>query len=390
MAASKETTRVPVTPVQLVLDHPDPVVIDLRSPSEFADDHLPGAVNVPLFDDLERAVVGTLYAQDSPEQAFKHGVGVVETKVCELVEEVARTAGFSVDASDVLSNVRELTSGGLAGMEARLETTPVEGLTERPIVLHCWRGGLRSRSVIALLRRLTSMDVLGLEGGYKAYRAWVREGLERFEAPPTFVLRGLTGVGKTLVLREIERQRPGSTLDLEGAAGHRSSLLGMVGLEPVSQKTFDTRLADRIERGFTGAMIVEGESRKVGDVVVPGAIWTAMQSATNVLLEASTAWRVEVLLEDYLAARDERPKLREQLELVAERMGGAGELVEWFDAGREPELVEKLLAEYYDPLYKHSETGKEYAARIESSDVARAAREILALVDSVTGESGRP
>jgi tRNA 2-selenouridine synthase len=370
-----------VLDVAAVLARPSARVVDLRSPSEFADDHLPGAVNVPLFDDAERSVVGLLYHQDSPERAFTEGLELVEGKVLDLVRDALPDA--ELPREQVLERTRELAAGGLTGMEARLVAEPLSDAPMAPVVLHCWRGGLRSRSVVALLRQLGATEVVGMQGGYKAYRAQVRTTLEEFAAPPTFVLRGLTGVGKTLVLREVERLRPGWVLDLERAAGHRSSLLGMVGLEPVSQKTFDSRLAARVRAGFDGAMVVEGESRKVGDVIIPAAVWGSLGSGTNLLLEADVPRRVEVLLEDYLADPSARPRLREQLLLVQERMGGpAVDLVGLFDGGREAELVERLLADYYDPLYRHSETGKAYAARIDASDPAKAAARVVELIES--------
>lgn len=372
-------TSIPVLDVAAVLARPAARVVDLRSPSEFADDHLPGAVNVPLFDDAERSLVGLLYQQDSPERAFTEGLELVERKVLDLVRAALPDAGLPEE--QVLARTRELAAGGLTGMEARLVAEPLTDAPAAPVVLHCWRGGLRSRSMVALLRQLGATEVVGMQGGYKAYRAHVRATLEAFEAPPTIVLRGLTGVGKTLVLREVERLRPGWVLDLERAAGHRSSLLGMVGLEPASQKTFDTRLAARVRAGFDGTMVVEGESRKVGDVIIPTAVWGPLAAGTNLLLEADVPRRVEVLLEDYLADPSARPRLREQLLLVQGRMdGSAGDLIELFDGGQEAELVELLLEGYYDPLYRYSETSKAYAATIDASDPAAAAGQVVEFV----------
>ena len=374
-------TRVPVLDVDAVLARPDARIVDLRSPGEFADDHLPGAVNVPLFDDAERAVVGLLYHQDSPERAFAEGLEVVERKIVDLVR--AALPDTELPEDQVLQRTRALAAGGLSGMEARLVAeTPVEA-PPGVVVLHCWRGGLRSRSVVALLRQLGATNVVGLEGGYKAYRAHVLRTLEGFAAPPTFVLRGLTGVGKTLVLREVAALRPGWVLDLEGAAGHRSSLLGMVGLEPASQKTFDSRLAARACAGFDGALVVEGESRKVGDVIIPAAMWRALKGGTNLLLEADVPRRVQVLMDDYLAVPAARPRLREQLAAVQARMDGPPvDLVGLLDAEREAELVEALLERYYDPLYRHSESGKAYAATVDTGDPAAAARAVVELVEA--------
>jgi tRNA 2-selenouridine synthase len=187
------------------------------------------------------------------------------------------------------------------------------------------------------------------------------------------------------VLREIEGLRPGLTLDLEGLAGHRSSILGMVGLEPCTQKVFDTRLAERLRGGFPGALIVEGESRKVGDSILPEAVWAALQTGTHLFLEAPIAHRIRVLIDDYLVREENRGQLRAQLPFIERRLGPKqwdGELVRLLDEGREEELVEILLERYYDPLYVNSEQGRACAARFDATDVGSAAREVLAWVDA--------
>lgn len=355
-------------------------VVDLRSPAEFAEDHVPGAVNAPLFDDVQRALVGTLYRQVSPEAAFDRGREIVRAKIKALVGDIARATGWQPAGGDVEERVVAMTSGGYERLSSDLMSMPAAPAAEDPVVLHCWRGGLRSRSVLALVRALGLEGATLLAGGYKGYRAWVNDEIARATFPRTIVLRGLTGVGKTLVLREIERLSPGSTLDLEALAGHRSSLLGMVGLEPCSQKMFESRLVERVARGFTGAMVVEGESRKVGDVILPPAVWNALSHGANVLLETRVERRVAVLCGDYLADERSRAELRERLPHVEQRMTRAADapsLVAMLDAGRVDALVRLLLEHYYDPLYAHGEKGRVHALRIDATDPARAAREIL-------------
>src|SRR5262249_9969854 len=150
-----------------------------------------------------------------------------------------------------------------------------------------------------------------------------------WEAPPSFVLRGLTGVGKTLVLRAIARLRPGWTLDLEALASHRSSILGMVGLRPASQKLFESRLAQRIAAGRGPVCVVEGESRKVGDLVLPEHVWRAIDGGTGLELVADDACRMRVLVDDYLASAESRAELALRLPFIEERLGARwkGELV---------------------------------------------------------------
>lgn len=377
---------VPVIDAATLLDGERRPVVDLRSPAEFAEDHVPGARNVPLFDDAERALVGLLYHRASPEAAFARGRRVVLDKIEALVRAIAEHVGADVGAVDLAAHARELTRGGLAALEDALGTRPGSAAGGEPI-LYCWRGGLRSRSVVALLRGI-GVGAAGLEGGYKAYRRHVRRSLEDWTPPPTVVLRGLTGVGKTLVLRELERIRPGWTLDLERLAGHRSSLLGMVGLEPCSQKAFESRIAERLRRGFPGPLVLEGESRRVGDAIVPGRVWDALRGGVDLSLVAGRERRVDVLIEDYLAHDSNRAQLRVQLAEVERRMRPPAPLVELLDRGRERELVELLLERYYDPLYRHGEKGKRYAATIDASEPGRAAGEIARWIEQNVGVGG--
>jgi tRNA 2-selenouridine synthase len=253
------------------------------------------------------------------------------------------------------------------------------------VIFHCWRGGLRSRSVTAFLRVLGLERAFLLEGGYKAYRAEVSLRIAQWRPPPVVLVCGLTGVGKTIVLRELERLRPGWTLDLEGLAGHRSSLLGMVGLAPRSQKAFESALVSRIGRGFSNPLVVEGESRKVGDVILPPVLWRAMTGGVAIELTAPVERRVEVLTADYLASEESREHLLRQLPLVEQRMdlpGDAPALVEMLQSGRVDELVRLLLSRYYDPLYRGSGRGRRYAISIDASDPSRAAAEIAAWIEN--------
>jgi tRNA 2-selenouridine synthase len=361
--------QVPMVSVGAVRARPPRLLVDLRSPGEFDEDHLPGAVNVPLFDDAERALIGTLYARQSPAEAFAEGARCTRAKIAALVGELARLAGWEPAGAGLEARVEALCAHGIEGLEHTL--APEAGaFTPETVVLYCWRGGLRSRSMVAFLRALGRTDVCGIEGGYRSYRADVRARIEGWRAPESFVLRGLTGVGKTLVLRELARLRPTWVLDLELLAGHRSSILGMVGLAPASQKLFESRLAARFEAGLGPVCVVEGESRKVGDIELPRSVWRAIDEGVPLELVAPTERRVTVLCDDYLASPESRAELARQLPFIEARLGPefAGQLVALLDAARERELVELLLARYYDPLYRHSETGRSYQARFETSD----------------------
>lgn len=376
---ARDPQPVPVASIEDVLCAPDRVVIDLRSPAEHEADHVPHSRNVPLFDDVERAVIGTLYRQSSPQAAFEEGRERTLERIETLAREIGEVAGWELPAASFVEIVERMCAEGIAGLEGRLVEDRTSSLPHAPVALYCWRGGLRSRSVTAFLRGLGLERAVCIEGGYKDYRRHVRERLEAWEAPPMFVLRGLTGVGKTLVLRELEIIRPGWTLDLEGLAGHRSSILGMVGLSPCTQKTFDSRLVDRFKVGFPGVCAVEGESRKVGDVTLPPKLWSALCDGVAIELVAPEERRVAVLVEDYLAREENREQIARQLPFIENRLGAKkwnGVLVELLATGREEELVALLLEHYYDPLYHHSEGKRAYAATIDTTDPAAAAQEL--------------
>jgi tRNA 2-selenouridine synthase len=329
MSDASTTHLIPtVTPEQLSVrigpaaDGERTVLIDLRTPKEYAEDHVPGALNIPLFRNDERALIGTLYKRESPAQAFAKGREVVVGRIRALFDEIASAVGWDVPDVDLAARVLELTESGIGGLEENLTEAPALDLPERVAIFHCWRGGLRSKSVVALLRLCGFDRAFCIENGYQGYRRRVLDELAAYEAPKTYVIRGFTGTGKTLVLRALEELRPGWTLDLEGLAGHRSSILGMVGLEPVTQKTFETNLAARLrELPPGGPLVVEGESRKIGDRIQPASIWHALQAGTNIELTATKRRRVEVLMEDYLAADSSLAELREKLPFIENRLG---------------------------------------------------------------------
>ena len=375
--------------IEQVLARSERCVIDLRTSEEFAEDHLPGAINLPLFGELQRAMVGFLYRQVSPAQALEQGRRYAEERVRPLVDGIARIAEWTPLEGNLQEHVSRLCGGGLESMEAMLEPQILPHAPDNPVVLHCWRGGLRSRSVVALVRALGLGRAVGLAGGYKAYRRHVIDALSTWERPAPVVLHGLTGVGKTLVLRAIEALDPGRTLDLEALAGHRSSLLGMVGLRPCGQKVFDSRLAQSLEQSTSGALVIEGESRKVGDVVLPTGLWQAMEQGHPLWLQASMDRRIAVLMDDYLGRSGQREPLRRQLASLSERLPTTVDWLGWFDGGLEANLVRELLLQHYDPLYLRTAERQLGGApdalnlpRIATEDPIRAAREVLAWMDA--------
>ena len=297
--------------------------IDARSPAEFAEDHLPGAVNWPVLDDAERARVGTLYVQQSPFAARKIGAALVARNIA-------------------------------AHIEAQLADTPRDW---RPLV-YCWRGGQRSGSLALVLAQI-GFRAAQLEGGYKAFRARVRADLDTLPAALRFrVLCGRTGSGKTRLLQAL-RDAGAQVLDLEGLAHHRGSVLGgMPGLPQPTQKHFDTRVW-QVLRSFdaTRPVFVESESAKIGNLRVPPALLERMHAGGHcVRIDTHDDARVALLLDDYRDAMADPEPLCRLLDALVE-LRGRERIAQWqalARGGRWPELVRALMAEHYDPLYEHS------------------------------------
>ena len=257
-------------PAQPFLDlDPCVPIIDVRSPSEFASGHIGGAVNVPLFDDDERAQIGTTYKKVGKETAVIDGFEIVGPKM----------AGF----------IRQIKS--------ILEQRDSGEADDRRVRIHCWRGGMRSQS-FAWLMQQASLEPIVLEGGYKAYR---RAVLESFERPwPLMVLSGLTGAGKTKYLHLL-KDRGEQMVDLEQIANHRGSAFGGVGLgEQPSTESFENQLFEQLKQlDFERRIWVEDEGNRVGAVRVPGPFYDQIRVAPAVFIDATVEQRLDHLLDVY-------------------------------------------------------------------------------------------
>ncbi|MDP2908626.1 MAG: tRNA 2-selenouridine(34) synthase MnmH [Nanoarchaeota archaeon] len=289
------------------------VFIDVRTPKEFEESTIPGAVNVPLFSNEERAVIGKLYSQNGQEEAFNKGLDFVSKKLPKLLEAVSK-------------------------------------YKNKKLVIFCWRGGMRSKSLAGLLDGL-GYDVLQLEGGHKAYRNYILERFKDYKLNPKLVvLNGLTGSGKT----EILRQFPNS-LDLEDLAQHRSSILGSVGLKPRSQKMFDALLFKRLEElNDEKFILIEGEAKRIGHVQMPDFLYKYMKHGVQVKIVRSFEDRAKRLVKEYSAYKEE---LAEKIKLMRKSVGNDKKIADWLrmlEEGKFEELASMILKEYYDPLYSHT------------------------------------
>jgi tRNA 2-selenouridine synthase len=297
-------------------------ILDVRSPAEFADDHLPGAVNVPVLDDAERVRVGTLYKQVSPFEAKRVGAALV--------------------ARNIALHVEQHCAGKLRSW--------------RPLVT-CWRGGKRSGAMAHVLREI-GWDARTLEGGYKAYRRYVVETLERLPRRFAFrVVHGATGSGKSRLLAALDATGA-QVLDLEALAAHRGSVLGALPDRPQpSQKLFESQLLSTL-----GALdparpvFVEGESRRIGQVQLPTALIESMRAAACLRLEADLETRVALLLEEYRHFFADLAVLNAQLDCLVD-LHSRATVETWKTLAAQGEwqaLVTRLLEAHYDPAYRRS------------------------------------
>lgn len=344
----------PITlpPLADLANLPFDTIIDVRSPAEYAEDHMPGAISLPALSDAERAEVGTIYTQQSPFLAKKLGAALVARNV----------------AAHLLGPLRDMEGGW------------------RPLV-YCWRGGQRSGSVAIILAQI-GWRVDTVAGGYKSYRQLVVDALYNQPFPaPVVVLDGNTGSAKTDILNLL----PGlgvQVLDLEGLARHRGSLFGaMPGGQP-DQKGFETALA-LVIAGLdpTRPVVVEAESSKVGNLRLPPQLWKAMQAAPRVALAAPALARARYLTRAYgdlIADPDRLCAIIDQL-----RPAHAAEVIEGWQAmagsGTYQELAASLMERHYDPRYvKHRARVAEgrfveiAADRLDASDLPDLAARVAA------------
>ncbi len=301
-----------------VLNHGFDTVIDVRSPSEFAEDHLPGAINLPVLDDAERARVGTVYKQQSPFLARKIGAALV----------------FRNAATHI---------------ETRLSHHPGNW---RPLI-YCWRGGQRSGSFTWMLGQIGWRAEV-IEGGYRSYRRLVNTGLYDQPLPHRPVLLdGYTGTAKTALLQILQGQGV-QVLDLEGLAGHRGSLLGGCADPQPSQKAFESALAGAVYAlDPARPVLVEAESNKIGARILPPSLWQAMKQAPRIELAAPVAARVDYLVRAYDDILSDHVRLREKLDQLRPHRGHAV-VDEWMGliaANDKPGLTRALIAQHYDPAY---------------------------------------
>ncbi len=294
-------------------------IIDVRSPAEFADDHIPGAINCPVLDDAERALVGTLYVQESPFAARKIGAVLVAKNIARHLE--TKFSGYPK--------------------------------SWKPLI-YCWRGGQRSGAMSIILNQV-GWGAHKLEGGYKQYRRDVLQRLETLPVTLNFnVLCGPTGSGKSRFLQALA-DTGHQVLDLEALAQHRGSVLGQLPEAPQpTQKWFESTLLQTLAQMDPARPVyVESESRRIGRLSVPASLLQTMHGGHCLSIETPAPVRVNALLEDYPHFIADKSLLETQLDLL-QPFHARKTLEDWrelIEAGDFSSLVGNLLANHYDPAY---------------------------------------
>jgi tRNA 2-selenouridine synthase len=316
-------------------------VLDVRSPGEYRHAHIPGAHSFPLFDDEERKQVGTAYKQESRELAIKIGLDYFGPKMRALVEQAESISALS---------------------------------GSRTLLVHCWRGGMRSGAVAWLLD-IYGFQVHTLIGGYKSFRRW---SLAQFEKEyPLQLIGGYTGSGKTDLLQALKNKNE-TILDLEGLAHHKGSAFGNIGQpEQPSQEHFENKLALALLKAAgeqTARIWVEDESQRIGQVNIPGAFWEHMRRSSVCFLDIPFEKRLAYIVQGYGSLDVQR--LCDATDRIRKKLGdkNATEAIAFLQNGQITEAFDILLS-YYDKMYKKSLFNREQAEKLIQNIEATAVHE---------------
>ena len=299
--------------LELAKQHP---VLDVRSPGEYKHAHIPGACSLPLFTDEERKIVGTAYKQESREQAIKLGLDFFGVKMRKMVEEAEQLSSNS-----------------------------------KTVLVHCWRGGMRSAGVAWLLD-LYGFKVFTLAGGYKKYRNYV---LDTFRLPFQFnILGGYTGSGKTELLKTL-KERGEKVIDLESIANHKGSAFGNIGMPPQpGQEMFENLLAKELRKSLVSRpespVWLEDESQRIGLVNIPGELWKTMRQSPVYFLDIPFEERLKHIVQEYGQLDPE--KLADAIGRISQKLGNlnAKTAILLLNEGKITESFDILL-KYYDKHY---------------------------------------
>lgn len=301
------------------------ILIDVRSPLEFEREGIPGAINIPILLDEERVKVGTTYKQISPEQAKILGIEYISKRLPSIFEKI-----------NLISK------------------------QHKKIIFYCARGGMRSGTVTALFSAM-GYKAIKLENGYRGYREYILSEIPKLnETIKYIVIHGKTGVGKTKILNQLEK-KGFIVLDLEKIADHKGSFFGgLCEKQSQSQKRFESLIYNFLSQNKPKYLIVESESKRIGDVYIPESIYSSMLKGVHILIETSIETRIKVVMEDYTNT------CKEEIEKCIEKLGRyttkpyVEDLLKLNNEEKFEEISKKLMLDYYDALYQKSIDKYEY------------------------------
>ncbi len=319
--------------VEKALEMENAILLDARTPAEYAEDHLLGAISVPLLDDQERHEIGIIYKQYSREKAIERGMELFPAKIPTIYNAVK---------------------------DHRTKT----------IIVYCARGGMRSGIIASLLESI-GFKVLQIEGGYKSFRNYITSQLYNFKLKPKIIsLYGLTCTGKTQLLEQLP-----NALDLEELAQHRGSLYGGVGLKPNAQKKFENLLLQRLRQlNHLQYIFVEGESRRIGKVEIPAFLFKAMKNSTNLVIKRNFEHRVTAAVEEYFSTPEKVIQMKEITPQLREIISNKRkqEIIALIEDGKYQDATRILLKEYYDMLYAHTLKNVKFEFEVENNNLEKA------------------
>lgn len=343
--------------VEESLHLPQTLYIDVRSPAEFSIGHMPSAINIPIFSNEERVKIGTLYKQVGGEQAKELGLAIASGKL-----------------PDIVHQVRNFYKVG------------------HPIVIYCWRGGMRSKSIVTILT-LMGIQVSQLSGGYKAYRRYVLDRLLTFEVvPKIIVLCGSTGVGKTSLLQLLKAKNI-PIIDLEKLANHRGSVFGQIGLgQAATAQFFDVAILAALD-DFAGSpyIVVECESKRIGNVYLPDCLYQAMNEGIKILVNADVETRISRLIDEYTDLNEKNTNdIIASIKALSKRFSikKMETLLSDFAKGQLRDVVRTLLIDYYDPLYGYGKLDEDnYSLTVNCNDLEDASLQISTYLKQLKEEA---
>ena len=318
------------------------IFIDVRSPKEFEEAHIPNAVNIPVFDNLERELIGTLYKTEGKRTAIREALRIIGPKVFDIYLEFEKY--YKKDYE---------------------------------MIVYCARGGMRSSTITALLKEF-SMPLAKLAGGYKGYRQYLNDTLPSLiKEFQIITLYGKTGTGKTNILKKM-KEIGYDILDLEGCANNRGSLLGGIGLgEKHSQKYFESLVFESLLNAKTKTILTEGESRRIGNIVMPVFLNESLVSSRKLYIEASLEKRIETIRKEYLKENLDSNEIIEAISKLKKYIshGQVDEYIAQINNNEFDFVISDLIEKYYDKVY--SNKNKEYEKTFDNNDEERCVREII-------------